>query len=244
MRRSWAHRSGPAPHAATGYPVAMRREELRLRLDELYRQYDHRFVTPDPLEFVRAQATDADREVVGLLAAGLAFGTVAQIKGSIGKVLRPSARARPRRWRRSTPGRGREARAPSATAGSTAATWPAFSSSRARCAPRTARWRPSSPRASRPPTTTWAPPSPPSRRGPSPSTTAACTAAVACRRTPACATSSRPRRRAAPASGSTSTCGGWPAATASTSASGDGRTPRSSSCRSTPTRSRSRAGSA
>jgi len=65
----------------------MRREELRLRLEELYRQYDHRFVTPDPLEFVRAQATDADREVVGLLAAGLAFGTVAQIKGSIGKVL-------------------------------------------------------------------------------------------------------------------------------------------------------------
>jgi len=65
----------------------MRREELRLRLEELYRQYDHRFVTPDPLEFVRAQATDADREVVGLLASGLAFGTVAQIKGSIGKVL-------------------------------------------------------------------------------------------------------------------------------------------------------------
>jgi len=65
----------------------MRREALRLRLEELYRQYDHRFVTPDPLEFVRAQATDADREVVGLLAAGLAFGTVAQIKSSIGKVL-------------------------------------------------------------------------------------------------------------------------------------------------------------
>ena len=65
----------------------MRREALRLRLEELYRQYDHRFVTPDPLEFVRAQATDADREVVGLLAAGLAFGTVAQIKRSIAKVL-------------------------------------------------------------------------------------------------------------------------------------------------------------
>ena len=65
----------------------MRRDELRLRLEELYRQYDHRFVTPDPLEFVRAQATDADREVVGLLAAGLAFGTVAQIKRSIAAVL-------------------------------------------------------------------------------------------------------------------------------------------------------------
>jgi uncharacterized protein (TIGR02757 family) len=65
----------------------MRREELRLRLEELYRQYDHRFVTPDPLELVRAQSTDADREVVGLLASGLAFGAVAQIKRSIAAVL-------------------------------------------------------------------------------------------------------------------------------------------------------------
>jgi uncharacterized protein (TIGR02757 family) len=60
---------------------------LRARLEELYRQYDHRFVTPDPLEFVRAQATDADREVVGVLASGLAFGTVVQIKRSIAAVL-------------------------------------------------------------------------------------------------------------------------------------------------------------
>ncbi len=65
----------------------MRREDLRLRLEELYRQYDHRFVTPDPLEFVRAQKTDADREVVGMLASGLAFGTVLQIKRSIAAVL-------------------------------------------------------------------------------------------------------------------------------------------------------------
>ena len=65
----------------------MRREDLRLRLEELYREYDHRFVTPDPLEFVRAQTTDADREVVGLLASGLAFGTVAQIKKSTAAVL-------------------------------------------------------------------------------------------------------------------------------------------------------------
>jgi uncharacterized protein (TIGR02757 family) len=65
----------------------MRREDLRRRLEDLYRQYDHRFVTPDPLEFVRAQSTDADREVVGLLASGLAFGTVVQIKRSIAAVL-------------------------------------------------------------------------------------------------------------------------------------------------------------
>jgi uncharacterized protein (TIGR02757 family) len=65
----------------------MGRDALRLRLDELYRHYDHRFVTPDPLELVRAQAGGADREVAGLVASGLAFGTVAQIKRSISAVL-------------------------------------------------------------------------------------------------------------------------------------------------------------
>ena len=65
----------------------MRRQDLLRRLEDLYRQYDHRFVTPDPLEYVRAQSSDADREVVGLLASGLAFGTVVQIKRSIAAVL-------------------------------------------------------------------------------------------------------------------------------------------------------------
>jgi len=65
----------------------MRVDELRRRLDDLYRHYDHRFVTPDPLEFVRAQGDPADREVVGLVAAALAFGTVPQIKRSIASVL-------------------------------------------------------------------------------------------------------------------------------------------------------------
>jgi uncharacterized protein (TIGR02757 family) len=65
----------------------VRVEELRRRLEELYRRYDHRFVDPDPLEFVRAQATAADREVVGLVAAGLAFGNVLQIKRSVAAVL-------------------------------------------------------------------------------------------------------------------------------------------------------------
>jgi len=65
----------------------MGRDALRRRLDELYRQYDHRFVSPDPLELVRSQAGDADREVAGLVASGLAFGAVAQIKRSISTVL-------------------------------------------------------------------------------------------------------------------------------------------------------------
>jgi uncharacterized protein (TIGR02757 family) len=65
----------------------MRAEELRRRLDALYVRYDHRFVDPDPLEFVRAQTSAADREVAGLVASSLAFGTVAQIKRSVATVL-------------------------------------------------------------------------------------------------------------------------------------------------------------
>jgi len=63
------------------------RARLQQELDRLYLQYDHRFVDPDPLQFVRAQPTDADREVVGMLAASLAFGNVRSIKASIAAVL-------------------------------------------------------------------------------------------------------------------------------------------------------------
>jgi uncharacterized protein (TIGR02757 family) len=56
-------------------------------MDDLYRHYDHRFVDPDPLEFVRRQTTPADREVVGLVASSLAYGNVPQIKRSIARVL-------------------------------------------------------------------------------------------------------------------------------------------------------------
>jgi uncharacterized protein (TIGR02757 family) len=67
--------------------ASVRAVDLKRRLDELYLHYDHRFVDPDPLQFVRAQGTRADREVVGLLAASLAFGNVKAIKGSIARVL-------------------------------------------------------------------------------------------------------------------------------------------------------------
>src|SRR5687768_5979038 len=65
----------------------VRRALLRRKMDDLYRHYDHRFVDPDPLEFVRRQTTPADREVVGLVASSLAYGNVRQIKRSIGRVL-------------------------------------------------------------------------------------------------------------------------------------------------------------
>jgi uncharacterized protein (TIGR02757 family) len=60
---------------------------LRRRLDALYRHYDHRFVDPDPLQFVRAHDHPADQEVVGLVAAALAYGNVKQIKRSIAAAL-------------------------------------------------------------------------------------------------------------------------------------------------------------
>ncbi len=65
----------------------MRTDDLRRRLDELYLRYDHRFVDPDPLQFVRAQDRDEDREVAGLIASALAYGNVVQIKRSIAAVL-------------------------------------------------------------------------------------------------------------------------------------------------------------
>ena len=65
----------------------MRLDELRRRLDELYLHYDHRFVDPDPLQLVRAQDADEDREVVGMIASALAYGNVLQIKRSITAVL-------------------------------------------------------------------------------------------------------------------------------------------------------------
>ena len=67
--------------------AGVRRDLLRRKMDDLYRHYDHRFVDPDPLEFVRRQTSAADREVVGLIASSLAYGNVRQIKRSIGRVL-------------------------------------------------------------------------------------------------------------------------------------------------------------
>ena len=60
---------------------------LRRLLEEAYLRYDHRFVDPDPLQFVRAHEDPADREVVGIVASSLAYGNVRQIKRSVARVL-------------------------------------------------------------------------------------------------------------------------------------------------------------
>jgi uncharacterized protein (TIGR02757 family) len=63
-------------------------EELRQRLDDIYRKYHHRrFVHPDPLEFLYSYGDIRDREVAGLIASSLAYGRVTQILKSVEKIL-------------------------------------------------------------------------------------------------------------------------------------------------------------
>ncbi len=49
-------------------------KELKARLDELYRNYNHSFLPTDPLHLVHHYREPQDQEVVGLLSACLAFG--------------------------------------------------------------------------------------------------------------------------------------------------------------------------
>ena len=60
---------------------------LKPFLDELYKTFDRRYLDSDPLTFVHRYAERADQEVVGFLAAGLAFGNVRSIQGSLERLL-------------------------------------------------------------------------------------------------------------------------------------------------------------
>ena len=63
---------------------------LKDYLEEIYGAYHRRdLVGSDPLLFLYDYGTLADREVVGLIASGLAYGRVAQIQKSITRVLAP-----------------------------------------------------------------------------------------------------------------------------------------------------------
>lgn len=58
------------------------------RLEALYQVINRRqLVHPDPLAFLYAYESVRDREIVGLIAASLAYGRVAQILKSVGTVL-------------------------------------------------------------------------------------------------------------------------------------------------------------
>lgn len=64
------------------------RDSLKEFLEALYARLNRRdLVHPDPLEFLYGYPDPLDREVVGLVAAALAYGRVAQILKSVGHVL-------------------------------------------------------------------------------------------------------------------------------------------------------------
>jgi uncharacterized protein (TIGR02757 family) len=67
----------------------MRTDALKVALDRLYTEFDRGERISDPIERVRPFRDPADREIVGFLAAGLAFGRVASIMASIEAVLAP-----------------------------------------------------------------------------------------------------------------------------------------------------------
>ena len=56
---------------------------LRDALDDLCRHYDRRFLDSDPVGIVRRFDDPEDREIVALIAAGLAYGRVASIRTSV-----------------------------------------------------------------------------------------------------------------------------------------------------------------
>ncbi|MCL4417693.1 MAG: TIGR02757 family protein [Actinobacteria bacterium] len=58
------------------------------QLEKLYGKYNNKkYIHPDPLEFLYNYEDNADREVVGLVAASLAYGKVTQILKSVALVL-------------------------------------------------------------------------------------------------------------------------------------------------------------
>ncbi|HEX4823373.1 MAG TPA: TIGR02757 family protein [Candidatus Polarisedimenticolaceae bacterium] len=67
--------------------AAIAPSELKSALDELSRLYDGRYLDSDPVGIVRRYDDPRDREIVGLLAAGLAYGRVASIRGSLDRLL-------------------------------------------------------------------------------------------------------------------------------------------------------------
>ncbi len=63
-------------------------ESLRDVVEQLYTRYNHReFIGPDPLQFVYRYSSPEDMEIVGFLAAQLAYGRVQQIEKSLTDLL-------------------------------------------------------------------------------------------------------------------------------------------------------------
>ena len=71
--------------------------------EKAYREYNKpEFIHPDPLEFVWRYKDRADREMVGFIAACLAYGNVTQILKSVEKVISPMGSS-PAAWLEASP---------------------------------------------------------------------------------------------------------------------------------------------
>ena len=82
-----AHPQNTAPPRDAAHPGLVR---LKPFLDGLYFVYNRReLIHPDPLLFLYRYDDPLDREIAGLVASSLAYGRVAQILGSISRVLDP-----------------------------------------------------------------------------------------------------------------------------------------------------------
>lgn len=79
---------------------------LKEKLDALVATFDVTTITPDPLELVLAQRTDADREVAALLAASFAYGRADIVVANVGGVL-DSMQPSPSAWLAAMVARGR-----------------------------------------------------------------------------------------------------------------------------------------
>ena len=85
---------------------AEKREAIRRQVEALYAAY-HRpeWIGSDPLQFVHRYDDPRDQEIVGLIAASLAYGNVATIHRSIAEVLRRMEES-PRRFLETVTERG------------------------------------------------------------------------------------------------------------------------------------------
>ena len=70
-----------------GFERPLMGSPLKRRLEDLYRTFDIRRLSPDPLEVVHQYRTPRDREVVGFIASALAYGQVDQIVRSVKRLL-------------------------------------------------------------------------------------------------------------------------------------------------------------
>ena len=84
---------------------AARGDEAKAALDRLYASFNHPESALDPIQIVRRYSRVDDREVIGFIAAGLAFGRVASVMASIESVCAVLGSAPAEFVRRFDPGR-------------------------------------------------------------------------------------------------------------------------------------------